>query len=146
MGRQCAAGFVDQYIGNLPQYYAIAMDVGDMDNLRVDAGKLYAVLDSYDIANDLEIYHGTHNSAVADPSRTMSCRSSARIANDGRVPTPNLRSGTLINAWKRSAYSWIRTAKRRCELESAERRSLSGMPVSRALKRLAFGLRSELCR
>ena len=29
--------FVDQYIGNLKQYRAISMDVGDQDNLRVDA-------------------------------------------------------------------------------------------------------------
>ena len=58
--------FVDQYIANLRQYRAIAMDVGDMDNLRIDAGKLHDVLDSYGIANSFEIYHGTHTSAVAD--------------------------------------------------------------------------------
>jgi len=58
--------FVDQYIGNLRQYHAIAMDVGDMDNLRIDAGKLHDILDSYGIVNGFEIYHGTHTSAVAD--------------------------------------------------------------------------------
>jgi enterochelin esterase-like enzyme len=58
--------FVDQYIGNLRQYHAIALDVGDMDNLRVDTGKLHDVLDSYGIANSFEIYHGNHTSAVAD--------------------------------------------------------------------------------
>jgi enterochelin esterase-like enzyme len=58
--------FVDQYIANLRQYRAIAMDVGDLDNLRIDAGKLHDVLDSYGIANSFEIYHGTHTSAVAD--------------------------------------------------------------------------------
>ena len=42
------------------------MDVGDMDNLRIDAGKLHDVLDSYGIANSFEIYHGTHTSAVAN--------------------------------------------------------------------------------
>src|SRR6202451_259676 len=52
--------FVDQYIDNLRQYHAIAIDVGDMDNLRVDAGKLHDVLDSYGIVNGFEIYHGTH--------------------------------------------------------------------------------------
>ncbi|HYG97584.1 MAG TPA: alpha/beta fold hydrolase [Terriglobales bacterium] len=36
--------FVDQYVGNLRQYRAIAMDVGDKDGLRVDAGKLHDVL------------------------------------------------------------------------------------------------------
>ena len=58
--------FVDQYIGNLRRYHAIAMDVGDMDNLRIDAGKLHDVLDNYGITNSFEVYHGTHTSAVAD--------------------------------------------------------------------------------
>src|ERR1035441_202565 len=57
--------FVHQYIGNLKQYKAIAMDVGDQDGLRADAGKLHDVLDSYGIANSFEIYPGTHTSAVA---------------------------------------------------------------------------------
>ena len=39
--------FVDQYIGNLRQYRAIAIDVGDQDGLRVDAVKLHDVLDKY---------------------------------------------------------------------------------------------------
>lgn len=58
--------FVDQYIGNLRQYRAISMDVGDEDGLRVDAAKLHDVLDRYNIPNGFEIYHGTHTSAVAD--------------------------------------------------------------------------------
>jgi enterochelin esterase-like enzyme len=58
--------FVDQYIDNLRQYHAIAMDVGDMDGLRVDAAKLHDVFDSYGLVNSFEIYHGTHTSAVAD--------------------------------------------------------------------------------
>jgi len=58
--------FVDQYIGNLKQYRAIAMDVGDQDGLRIDAGKLHGILDNYGIANSFEIYPGTHTSAVAD--------------------------------------------------------------------------------
>jgi hypothetical protein len=58
--------FVDQYIGNLKQYRAISMDVGDQDGLRVDAGKLHEIFDSYGIANSFEIYSGTHTSAVAD--------------------------------------------------------------------------------
>jgi enterochelin esterase-like enzyme len=58
--------FVDQYIGNLKQYRAIAMDVGDQDGLRIDAGKLHDVFDKYGIANSFEIYSGTHTSAVAD--------------------------------------------------------------------------------
>jgi S-formylglutathione hydrolase FrmB len=58
--------FVDQYIGNLRQYRAIAMDVGDQDGLRVDAGRLHEVLDKYGIANSFEVYPGTHTSRVAD--------------------------------------------------------------------------------
>ena len=58
--------FVDQYIGNLRQYRAIAIDVGDQDGLRVDAGKLRDVLDKYGIANSFEMYQGTHTSKVAD--------------------------------------------------------------------------------
>jgi S-formylglutathione hydrolase FrmB len=58
--------FVDQYIDNLRLYRAIAMDVGDQDGLRVDAGKLHQILDNYGIANTFEIYSGTHTSAVAD--------------------------------------------------------------------------------
>ena len=58
--------FVDQYIGNLKQYRAIAMDVGDQDGLRFDATKLHEVLDRYGIVNAFTIYPGTHTSAVAD--------------------------------------------------------------------------------
>ena len=58
--------FVDQYIGNLKQYRAISMDVGDEDMLRFDATKFHEVMDSYGIRNSFEIYHGTHTSAVAD--------------------------------------------------------------------------------
>src|SRR5664279_1709277 len=57
--------FVDQYIGNLKQYKAIAMDVGDQDGLRTDAKKLHDIMDGYGIANSFEIYSGTHTSAVA---------------------------------------------------------------------------------
>ncbi len=57
--------FVDQYIGNLRRYKAIAMDVGDQDGLRVDAGKLHDVLDNNGIANTFQIYPGTHTSAVS---------------------------------------------------------------------------------
>jgi S-formylglutathione hydrolase FrmB len=57
--------FIDQYIGNLRQYRAIALDVGDQDSLRTDTGKLHDVLDLYTIANNFEVYSGTHTSAVA---------------------------------------------------------------------------------
>jgi enterochelin esterase-like enzyme len=58
--------FVDQYVGNLRRYRAIAIDVGDQDRLRTDAAKLHDALDSYGIANSYEVYPGTHTSKVAD--------------------------------------------------------------------------------
>lgn len=58
--------FVDQYVDNLREYRAIAIDVGDEDGLRFDTMKLHDILDTYGIANSFEIYHGTHTSAVAD--------------------------------------------------------------------------------
>jgi enterochelin esterase-like enzyme len=57
--------FIDQYIGNLRQYRAISIDVGDKDGLRVDTGKLHDVLDNYGIAHGFEVYPGTHTSAMA---------------------------------------------------------------------------------
>jgi enterochelin esterase-like enzyme len=57
--------FVDQYIDELRQYRVIAIDVGDQDNLRTDAGTLHTLLESYGIVNSFEIYSGTHTSAVA---------------------------------------------------------------------------------
>jgi S-formylglutathione hydrolase FrmB len=57
--------FIDQYIQNLRQYRAIAIDVGDQDNLKVDTGKLHDVLNNYSIRHDFEIYSGTHTSHVA---------------------------------------------------------------------------------
>ncbi len=58
--------FVDQYVGNLRQYRAIAIDVGDQDGLKAGAAKLHEILDRYGIANSFEIYSGTHTSALAD--------------------------------------------------------------------------------
>jgi len=57
--------FIDQYIDNLREYRAIAMDVGDQDPLRFDARKVHGILDSYGIANSFTVYPGTHTSAVA---------------------------------------------------------------------------------
>jgi enterochelin esterase-like enzyme len=57
--------FVDQYIGNLKRYRAIAIDVGDHDGLRFDARKLHDILDSYGVKNSFTIYPGTHVSNVA---------------------------------------------------------------------------------
>ena len=58
--------FVDQWIGDLRRYQGIAIDVGDQDGLKADAGKLHDALDRYGIANTFEVYPGTHTSRVAD--------------------------------------------------------------------------------
>lgn len=55
---------VDQYIGALRRYRAIAMDVGDQES-GVDVTRFHKVLESYDIPNTLEVYPGTHTSNVA---------------------------------------------------------------------------------
>src|SRR5205823_5661394 len=57
---------VDQYIGNLRQYRAVSIDVGDQDRLKAGAAKLHDILDNYGVSNAFEIYSGTHTSAVAD--------------------------------------------------------------------------------
>lgn len=56
---------IDQYVGNMRRYRAIAIDVGDEDGLRTDARKFHEMLDSYGIANSFDLYKGTHTSAVA---------------------------------------------------------------------------------
>jgi enterochelin esterase-like enzyme len=58
--------FIDQYVGGLRQYRAIAIDVGDQDGLTTGAVKLHEILDNYGIAHTFEVYPGTHTSAVAD--------------------------------------------------------------------------------
>jgi S-formylglutathione hydrolase FrmB len=58
--------FVDQYVGNLRRYRAIAIDVGDQDRLKADAERLHEALNRYGIANTFEVYAGTHTSKVAD--------------------------------------------------------------------------------
>ncbi len=58
--------FVDQYIRDLRQYRAIALDVGDQDRLKDDTLKLHEVLDTYGIANTFEIYAGNHTNKLAD--------------------------------------------------------------------------------
>ena len=57
--------FLDQYVGGLRRYRAIAIDVGDQDMLKIDAEKLHRALDTYGIANSFTIYPGTHTSHVA---------------------------------------------------------------------------------
>jgi len=44
---------------------AAATAFGQPNELRIDAGKLHTLLESYGIANDFTIYSGGHTSAVA---------------------------------------------------------------------------------
>jgi S-formylglutathione hydrolase FrmB len=83
--------FIDQYILGMKRYRAIAIDVGDQDGLRADAGRLHEALDRYGVANTFEIYPGTHTSDVAVRfqehvmpffSRTLSFEPARRAAND----------------------------------------------------------------
>ena len=57
--------FVDQYIGALRRYRAIAMDVGDQDTLKEPTARFHQILDSYHVPNSFELYSGTHTSNVA---------------------------------------------------------------------------------
>lgn len=57
--------FIHQYIHELRRYKGIAIDVGDKDGLKDGATKLHEILDQYGVANQFEIYSGTHTSAVA---------------------------------------------------------------------------------
>jgi enterochelin esterase-like enzyme len=58
--------FLDQYVGNLRRYRAIAIDVGDEDRLKADSARLHDALDRYGIANAFEVYPGTHTSKLGD--------------------------------------------------------------------------------
>jgi enterochelin esterase-like enzyme len=60
-----ALAMVDQYIGNLRQYRAIGLEVGDKDPGVATMTRLHEVLDSYGLANSFELFPGTHTSRVA---------------------------------------------------------------------------------
>jgi enterochelin esterase-like enzyme len=85
--------FIDQYIAQLRQYRAIAIDVGDQDGLKVDTGKLHDVLTSYGITHDFEIYAGTHTSHVAvrfqDHVLPFFSRTLAFPATPNATPSPS---------------------------------------------------------
>jgi len=58
--------FLDQYVGALRRYRAIALDVGDQDRLQSETSKLHDALDKYGIVHSFQVYPGTHTSKVAD--------------------------------------------------------------------------------
>lgn len=55
-----------QYVSNLKQYHAIAIDVGDRDEFKVDAAELSRILLVSGVDNRFEIYDGDHVSGVAN--------------------------------------------------------------------------------
>ena len=76
--------FVDQYIGNLKQYRAIAMDVGDQDGLRINAAS--STPSSITMGSRIHLKSIPARMSAQSPttSRTMCCRSSARISASQR--------------------------------------------------------------
>ena len=58
---------VDQYIGNLRRYKAIAFDAGDQDaGIAGTVKMLDSILNRYDLPHTFGIYEGTHTSGVAE--------------------------------------------------------------------------------
>jgi enterochelin esterase-like enzyme len=57
--------FLDQYVGKVRKYRAIAMDVGDKDTLVEETRRLHEALAARGIDNAFEVYPGTHTSHVA---------------------------------------------------------------------------------
>lgn len=62
--------FVDQYLGSLQSYRAIAMDVGDMDNLMATNKEMDESLTHLGVTHTFEIYEGTHGNRVKERFET----------------------------------------------------------------------------
>ncbi len=58
--------FVDQYVPSLKKYRAIAMDVGDQDNLASSNKQMDESLTHLGIAHTFEIYEGNHTNHVKE--------------------------------------------------------------------------------
>jgi enterochelin esterase-like enzyme len=58
--------FVDQYIGALKSYHAIALDVGNQDGLREDTRRLHETLTQNGIQATFEEYQGDHTNKLGD--------------------------------------------------------------------------------
>jgi len=57
--------FIDQYVGNLGTYAAIAIDVRDQDGPRAGSARLHEALDEFGLDNGLDVYEGNHVNRVA---------------------------------------------------------------------------------
>jgi enterochelin esterase-like enzyme len=66
--------FFDQHVAAFRTYVRIGIDVGNQDSIVPAATRLHENLDSYAIANQFEIYAGTHNNRVAERFRSTVLR------------------------------------------------------------------------
>jgi S-formylglutathione hydrolase FrmB len=57
---------IDQFVSNLRQYKAIAMDVGTKDGIMPGTVELDKILNSYDVHHKYEVYEGDHINKVAE--------------------------------------------------------------------------------
>lgn len=62
--------FVDQYVPSLKKYRAIAMDVGDMDNLMSSNKQMDESLTRLGVVHTFEIYEGNHGNRVKERFET----------------------------------------------------------------------------
>ena len=153
--------FIDQHIQNLRQYRAIAIDVGDQDNLKVDTGKLHDVLTNYGITARFRDLPGTHTSHVAVRfqehvmpffSRTLSFEIGETLTraciwtsrpSDGRRMNLDRRSfATSLTGVVRLACRWPESGcrgspRRRCGGHRDRRRRLQRISCDRTTRRAA---------
>ena len=127
--------FVDQYMLELKRYRAIAMDVGDQDGLRVDAGKLHDVFDQYGIANTFEIYPGTHTSDVAVRFQEHVMPFFSRTCPSRRSSDEAIRPRDWRDAARHRAHARARRSARHA-------RSVDGHRGGRQVLRLRHGQRT----
>jgi len=76
--------FIDQYIDNL-RGTRDRRGCRRSGRLRFDTKKLHEILDTYDIQNSFEMYHGTHTAPLPTASRITCFRSSARTCARRRM-------------------------------------------------------------
>ena len=69
---QVAQRCATRYIVNMKQYRTISMDLGNVDGLCCDAGKLPEILDSDRISNSIEVFFRSRTSVVAKRPRSES--------------------------------------------------------------------------
>jgi S-formylglutathione hydrolase len=62
--------FVDQYVPNLKRYRAIAMDVGNQDNLAATNKMMDESLTRLGVTHTFEVYEGTHGNRVKERFET----------------------------------------------------------------------------